>query len=101
MMNSLIICIPLKVNRRFGETYRLHLQGLKISRSRNQRKSKLCLPPAFTLASCLPYFSTLKMEATCSSETSVNFQRTTRRYISEDSTLHNHRCENLKSFNKT
>jgi hypothetical protein len=33
-----------------------------------------------------------------SSETSVDFQRTTRRYIPEDSTLHNHRCENLKSY---
>jgi hypothetical protein len=38
------------------------------------------------------------MEAICSSETSVDFQRTTRRYIPEDSTLHNHRCENLKSY---
>jgi hypothetical protein len=27
------------------------------------------------------------MEATCSSETTVEFQRTTRRYIPEDSTL--------------
>jgi hypothetical protein len=31
-------------------------------------------------------------------ETSVDFQRTTRRYIPEDRTLHNHRCENLKSY---
>jgi hypothetical protein len=38
------------------------------------------------------------MEATCSSETSVDIQRTTRRYIPEDSTLNNHRCENLKSY---
>jgi hypothetical protein len=38
------------------------------------------------------------MEAVCSSETSVASQRTTRRYIPEDSTLHNHRCENLKSY---
>jgi hypothetical protein len=38
------------------------------------------------------------MEATCSSEASVDFQRTTQRYISEDKTLHNHRCENLKSY---
>jgi hypothetical protein len=37
------------------------------------------------------------MEAIFSSETSVDFQRTTRRYIPEGSTLHNHRCENLKS----
>jgi hypothetical protein len=36
------------------------------------------------LDSCLAYSSTLEMKATCSSETSVNFQRTTRRYIPED-----------------
>jgi hypothetical protein len=46
------------------------------------------LPPAFTLVSCSAYFSTLKTEAICSSETSVDFQWTTRRYIPEDSTLH-------------
>jgi hypothetical protein len=38
------------------------------------------------------------MEALCSFETSVDTQRTTRRYIPEDGTLHNHRCENLKSY---
>jgi uncharacterized membrane protein len=38
------------------------------------------------------------MEAICSSEKSIDFQRTTRRYIPEDRTLHNHRCENLKSY---
>jgi hypothetical protein len=43
------------------------------------------------------YFSTLKMEAICSSETSVDTQRTTRCYIPEDGSLHTHRCENLKS----
>jgi hypothetical protein len=37
------------------------------------------------------------MEAPCSSETSVDFQRTTQLYIPEDITLHNHRRENLKS----
>jgi hypothetical protein len=42
-------------------------------------------------------FSALKMEAICSSETSVDTQRTTRFYIPEDGTLHNHRFENLKS----
>jgi hypothetical protein len=55
-------------------------------------------PPAFTLFSFSDYSSTLKMEAICSSEISVDFQQTTRRYIPEDSSLHNHRCENLKSF---
>jgi hypothetical protein len=38
------------------------------------------------------------MEAICSSETSVDFQWTTWRYIPEDSIIHNHRCENLKSY---
>jgi hypothetical protein len=33
------------------------------------------------------YSWTLKMEAICSSEISVGFQRTTRRYIPEDNTL--------------
>jgi hypothetical protein len=32
-------------------------------------------------------FSTLQTEATCSPETSVDFQRTTRRYIREDRNL--------------
>jgi hypothetical protein len=32
-------CSPLKVNRRFGGTYRLHLQGRRISRARNQLES--------------------------------------------------------------
>jgi hypothetical protein len=38
------------------------------------------------------------METICSSETSVESQRTTRRYIPEDRTLHNHRCKNLISY---
>jgi hypothetical protein len=54
--------------------------------------------PAITLVSCSAYSSALKMEAICSSETSVETQRTTRRYIPEDGTLHNHRCENLNSY---
>jgi hypothetical protein len=50
-------CIPLKVNRRFG----------------------WFLPQLI--------FSSLKMEAICSSETSDDTRRTTRRYIPEDGTL--------------
>jgi hypothetical protein len=52
----------------------------------------------FMLVSCKAYYSTLEMEAICSSETSVDFQRATLRYIPEDSALHSHRCENLKSY---
>jgi hypothetical protein len=38
------------------------------------------------------------MEAAFSSETSVDFQLTTRRYIPDDGTIQKHRCENLKSY---
>jgi hypothetical protein len=61
-------CSPLKVKRLFGEIYRLHFQGK---------------PPDFPLVCCSVYL-TLKMEAICFSKISVKFQRTTRRYISED-----------------
>jgi hypothetical protein len=40
----------------------------------------------------------MKLEAICSSETSVEFQRTTQHYIPEDRTLHNNRCKDLKSY---
>jgi hypothetical protein len=58
---------------------------------------KALLATCFMLIFCLNYSSTLKMEATCSSEAS-DFQLTTRRYIPEDRIIHNHRCENLKSY---
>jgi hypothetical protein len=57
--------------------------------------------PLSLLATCLLaelISSTLKMEAIRSSETSDATQRTTRRHIEEDDTLHNHSCENLKSY---
>jgi hypothetical protein len=54
-------------------------------------------PPACLLVLAELISSTLKTEAIFSSETSVETQRTTRLHIPEDDTLHNHRCENLKS----
>jgi cobalamin biosynthesis protein CobD/CbiB len=41
----------------------------------------------FMLASCLAYSSTLKMKATCSSETSVDFQQTYTALYPRDRTL--------------
>jgi hypothetical protein len=49
--------------------------------------------------SSLADFSTLKMEAIRSFETSVH-TRSTRRHIPEDGILHIHRCENLRSYMK-
>jgi hypothetical protein len=105
---DITLCSPLKVNRRFGGTYRLHLQGRRISRAINQQEAvaspRLCWSTAFTLVSCSAYYSTLNMEAICSSETSVDFQRTTQRYIPEDNILNSqfvyayHLCSFLSHF---
>jgi hypothetical protein len=40
----------------------------------------------------------LKMEAVRTSETSVDFYKTTLRYNPEDRHLRTHRCDNLKSY---
>jgi hypothetical protein len=61
----------MKVNRCFGGTSRLHLEGRRINRARNLHEAG----------------------------SKQNIQQTTRRYIQEDVTIHNHRCENLKSYN--
>jgi hypothetical protein len=83
------------VNRRFGGTYRLHLEGRrKYPRAKNQRGQS-----AVTCSRCLLarefFSSTLKMEAISSSETSIS----TRCHIPGDGILHSHRRENLKSYN--
>jgi hypothetical protein len=44
---------------------------------KNYHSSSLMNWNSFILVSCLAYSSTLKMEVVCSSETSVEFQRTT------------------------
>jgi hypothetical protein len=76
------LCSPLNVSRRFGGVYYLYLQW-RINRERYQRESRW---QAFTLLSCSAC-STLMMVAVCSTETSIDSQRTTRRYIPEDKTL--------------
>jgi hypothetical protein len=62
-------CSPLIVKRCFGGTYRFHLQGRRISRAKKKRESR--------------------WQAR---------QPTTRRYVPQDRILHNHRCENLKTW---
>jgi hypothetical protein len=71
---DILQCSPLKANRSFEGIYRLHLQGRKISqiRKHNEACSKL-----------YSGFFDLEMVAIYSSETSVDFQRSTRRYIAE------------------
>jgi hypothetical protein len=71
------------VNRRFGGTYRLHLQGREI---REMGPSVI--------------FSTMKIQVIRSSETSVN-PGSTQRHIPEDDILHSHHYENLKWYKQT
>jgi hypothetical protein len=61
-------------------------------------KCRGSLPPAFTLVSCSNYSSTLKME-TCSSETSIEFQKATRHYIPEDMNLHERMADSAITYN--
>jgi hypothetical protein len=56
------------------------------------------LATCFMIDSCLAYSAILKIVATYSSETSVDFKRTIRRYILKDRILHDLRSENLKSY---
>jgi hypothetical protein len=57
-------------------------------RNQHEAGGKQRLPATFyTLVSCLAYSSTLNMDATYFSETSVDFQQTIRRYIPEDRTI--------------
>jgi hypothetical protein len=54
--------------------------------SKPSRKGAL-LATCFKLVSRMAYHSALKKQATCSSETSFDFQRTSQRHIPEDMTL--------------
>jgi hypothetical protein len=50
--------------------------------------SRAADPTAFMLDSCLSYSFSLKLEATYSSETPVDYQRTAECFITEDRTQH-------------
>jgi hypothetical protein len=64
----------------------------------SDENSTFCVATCFMLISCLDYSSDMKMKVTYFSETSVDIQRTTRRYTQEDRTRHNHRCEIFKFY---
>jgi hypothetical protein len=88
-------CSLLKVNRCFSGICCLHLHGKRI---RNQHK--ICIrqsSQAFFLLGLLLY---PEMATVCSFETSVYFQRIIWHCIPENRSLHNHRCENIRSYVK-
>jgi hypothetical protein len=51
IFSDITSCSPLKVNQRFGGIYRLHPQGRRISRVRNQDESKWQAERGFLLGS--------------------------------------------------
>jgi hypothetical protein len=73
-------CSQLETNRLFWRTRLLCLETRRLSHARNQHEA-----------------SSKQSQATCSSETSVDFLSTTLFNIAEGTTLRNHRCEALKS----
>jgi hypothetical protein len=74
-------CSPLTGKQLFEATCRLNLQGQRIIKARNEREIRAC-----RLLSCyflvLTYSSTLKIEVTCCSEPSLDFQRTALKFYS-------------------
>jgi hypothetical protein len=62
----------------------------KFLTARNQHKASSYFAAYFILTSFLAYFSTLKTEATCSSEKLDDFERTTQRYIPQVMNLLNY-----------
>jgi hypothetical protein len=79
MFPALTPCSPLKINRRFGKKNIL----LLFSKSKNKPNKK----PTIIRFLLHAGFLLVLLEATCFSETSVDFQRTTRQYIPVDRTL--------------
>jgi hypothetical protein len=74
-------CSAVKFDRSFGGTCR-------------QQNTACCILHAGFLHGL--YVSALLMETICSFGILVDFHRTTRRCIQEDSTVHSHRFENFK-----
>jgi hypothetical protein len=95
-------CSPVKGNRRFGGTYRLQLQGRRLSQGRNQYElGSLPLLPANGLFCLLPvsswFLAWLIIRTRGWKWRFRPKRRKTRRYIPEGSYFHGHCCENLKS----
>jgi hypothetical protein len=68
-MKSTIICAvkpcsPVEAHRRFGENYGLHIRGLRVGKARTEQEN--------LFAASLVYSSILRIEVTCSSETSMD-----------------------------
>jgi hypothetical protein len=98
-------CNTVKVNLCFRRTYRLHHQSKWISQAINQHKASSkqadslhTLLPASFLLLAWRNLRPWRWRRYVPPKQWVDFHWTTRRYILEDRTLYNYRCENLKSY---
>jgi hypothetical protein len=91
---DITLCSPLSVNRRFGGTYRLHLQGRRNKFSEKPVWKQVASRVGFLLGLSFPE------DGGDMFRRNIDWHLTdyTWRYIPEDGTLHNHGCENLKSY---
>lgn len=86
---------PQKITEQINETKVNRQEHEGVARSDIVEPTEVTAAACFMQVSSLAYSSTAKMEAKCSSETSVHFHRTTSHYISEDRNYH---LENPKSY---
>jgi hypothetical protein len=90
-LNSAVLCVLKPCSpetlRCFVGTYTFHVQDRNVRHARNQKKQ----------ATSWAYFSILKKKAICSSETSIEFYRTTQRCNLQGRTRYGHGCKNLQS----
>jgi hypothetical protein len=64
-----------------------------------KHESNMKLSVCYSLyAGLLSHSSILKVITKCFTDNSFNFQRTIQSYIPEETNLHNHLCENLRSY---
>jgi hypothetical protein len=93
-------CSPLKVIWRFGGTYRRHIQDRRISHTRNQHEAggNLCSFPLKLQLTFNGLHGIMSQKIELFITTAVRTSDPTRHYVPEDRTLHNHSCENLRSY---
>jgi hypothetical protein len=89
---------PFEVNRRFGGTYRLNFLIRRINQARNQPEVRWETDDLLTTCLYAGFLFDLLFSPKHGADVDW-LSRFARRYISENSTLHNYRNQNLKSYN--
>jgi hypothetical protein len=92
-----LLARPFKASQLQEPTLQIQYKMLSYLLQHGSKADRLYLPSALAPVLFSGYPSTPTMKTIWSSETSVYFQQTTCRCITEGSTLNNHRCDNFIS----